>query len=244
MATLPKPDIVIFDMDGTTVRHRSPRLLHVMETLDDWAYAIRQIIKWILKKRSKGIVLKKEKLVRKRSPSLLVHRAIHRMRRKSVEQIVQPVPGIYDVLDFLHTCNIPCAIVSNGLGKGYGHDILEKFDLAQYFKVAIFREDIKNSKPHPEPILLALDNLLKDTGTSPLNIWYIGDRHKDITAALAANKESHHTITPIACALNSSIAALENGLGPHHILPSNHDVMVVLESLFPQEAHYSAAADS
>ncbi len=234
--SLKKPTIIIFDMDGTAVRHINPRLLHVLEFLDSACYKISKLFSWVFKRGGKGPIVPTwhdpEWLNKKKKrPSLLVHRAIHRFRRKPVEQIVQPCPGIYDVLDYLKKKNIPMALVSNGLGKGYGHDILTKFDLEDYFKTTVFREDISNSKPHPEPILLALKRM-KIEPTKDDVIWYLGDRHKDVIAALAASKIITGTVTPIAVAFNAAVAIMEKNLGPDHIIMSYHDMYDQLIPMF------------
>src|SRR5690606_36296580 len=97
----------------------------------------------------------------------------------SVEQIVQPCPGVFEVLKLLKERGIPVALVSNGLGKGYGHEIMETFHLEPCFQAAVFREDIRQRKPHPEALLLAVERLGLKPGKNDV-IWFIGDRHKDI----------------------------------------------------------------
>ena len=80
-----KPTIVLFDMDGTTVRHINPRLLGVLEKIDDGMF---KAASWFHRKKPHPDFspdLKKK-------PRLLVHRALHKMRRKEVDQIVQPCP--------------------------------------------------------------------------------------------------------------------------------------------------------
>ena len=100
------------------------------------------------------------------------------MRRKEVEEVVEPCPGIYQVLNLLKDKKIPMALASNGLGKGYGHDIIQKFGLEDYFQITIFREDVRKSKPNPEGLIKALDGM--DITLKPDDIvWHIGDRHKD-----------------------------------------------------------------
>ena len=47
-----KPGIVIFDMDGTTVRHINIYLLHVLEKLDDFSYAVKRFAAWLSPGRS------------------------------------------------------------------------------------------------------------------------------------------------------------------------------------------------
>ncbi|MBI1301886.1 MAG: HAD-IA family hydrolase [Alphaproteobacteria bacterium] len=231
-----KPTIVIFDMDGTAVRHINPRLLSTLEFLDNLCYKTSKFFAWVFKRGAKGNMIPEWHdpewdNPNKKKPRLLVHRAMHKFRRKPVEQIVQPCPGIYDVLELLREHNIPMALVSNGLGKGYGHDILEKFDLNQFFKVTIFREDITKSKPNPEPILLALKQMDVEPQKTDI-VWYIGDRHKDVIAALAASEVVQATITPIAVAFNAAVAVMEKNLGSDHIIMSFHDMYDQLRDMF------------
>lgn len=241
--SLKKPTIVIFDMDGTAVRHINPHLLHVLEFFDSLAYKISKIFAWAFKRRAKGRIVPvwhdPEWLnPNKKKPRLLVHRAIHKFRRKPVEQIVQPCPGLYDVLDLLKSNNIPLALVSNGLGKGYGHDILQKFELDVYFKTTVFREDIAKSKPHPEPILLALKRMNIEPSGDDI-IWYLGDRHKDVVAALAADKLVDSAIIPIAVAFNAAMAVMEKNLGSDYIIMSYHDMYDQLRVMF-EDKHSSS----
>ena len=58
--SLPKPTIVIFDMDGTTVRHLNPVVLHILEWFDDAGFAIGRFFKWIFKRGAQGPVIPKE----------------------------------------------------------------------------------------------------------------------------------------------------------------------------------------
>ena len=237
--SIERPTIVIFDMDGTAVRHLNPRLLSVLEYLDNISYKLIKLCGWLFKRNRKGPIVPEwhdpEWLnENKKKPRLVVHRVIHKVRRKPVEQIVQPAPGLYDVLDLLKANNIPMALVSNGLGKGYGDDVLEKFDLVEYFKATIFREDIQHSKPHPEPILSALKRM--EISIKPDDvIWYIGDRHKDIAAAIEANKHIEAKITPIAYAITAAFAAMEKNLGPDHIMMSFYDMFDQLKPMFEDE---------
>ena len=237
--SLPKPTIVIFDMDGTTVRHVNQKLLHILEFLDDTIHRFGRAINWVRGGRRGPILPPDYAPPSKTHPKVAVHKLMHKLRRKSVDDIVQPFPGIYAVLNYLKHHGVPMALVSNGLGKGYGHEILEMFKLEQYFKAEVFREDIKRSKPHPEPILLGLKNLEESIGRKTNDddvIWYIGDRHKDITAALAAQKLlKHGRIIPIACAFNASVAILEKGQSPEQIIVSFYDMFERIKGMFEGE---------
>ena len=229
--TLQKPDIVIFDMDGTAVRHINPRLLHVLECIDDGFFKVSKFAGWVFRRGRIGPIIPEfYDFANQKKPRRIVHRALHKVRRKPVEQIVEPCPGIYPVLEFLAAHNIPLALVSSGLGKGYGHDVLEKFELEKFFRATIFREDIKKSKPNPEPILLALQSMKADIKPGDV-VWYIGDRHKDVLAAVAADKIVAGTVVPLAYGLHAAVAIVEKGYTPDHIIMSYHDLYMDLRAL-------------
>ena len=224
--SLQKPTIVLFDMDGTTVRHINPALLNVLEKLDDAGHKTAKFFSKLLRRP-----IDTPPLVEIRDgkrPKLLVTRALHKLRRRDVDEIVEPCPGIYDLLNFLQSNGVRMGIISNGLGKGYGHDILEKFDLEKYFEVQIFREDIRRAKPWPDPIIQAADALRQKPQTHDV-VWYIGDRRKDIQAALAARAHMPCPVVPLAYNLTAAIAALEHGINPDHIImawPELHSKLI------------------
>jgi phosphoglycolate phosphatase len=208
--TLIRPTIVLFDMDGTTVRHINPKLLSFLEYLDDMIFRISSLF-------SKHDISTNTTANPVSQGGILVHRILHRFRQKEVDQIVQPCPGIFTLLNILKDHGIPIGIVSNGLGKGYGHDILEKFHLSDYFIAQIFREDIHKSKPHPDPLIRALKKMKDPVGEDDV-IWYIGDRHKDITAALNANLILPANVIPISYGVRAAITILKKGIAPDHIV--------------------------
>ena len=234
--TLQKPTIVLFDMDGTTVRHINPWLLHILERLDDVSHKMAALFSKIFNRDIMSPAL--VEVHKGKRKKLLVHRAMHKMRRKPVEEIVEPCPGIYDILEFLADNNIPMGIISNGLGAGYGHDVLKKFDLEKFFDVKMFREDITRAKPYPDPILEALKQMPKSIEEGDV-VWYIGDRHKDVKAALAAEFYLPCDIQAIAYTLNAAVAALEHNIGPDHIIMGWADLEPKLHSLFAENEQSS-----
>lgn len=226
--SLSKPTIVLFDMDGTVVRHLHPWFLHLLERADDAAHKCARLFSKLFRRQIDAPPLVGFQNGRRRK--LLVHRAMHKIRRRPVDEIVEPCPGIYDVLDLLSTNNIRMGLISNGLGKGYGHDVLRKFDLEKYFEVTVFREDIIRPKPYPDPLLQALRAMRQPPAMGD-NVWYIGDRHKDIKAALAADIHLPCPIQPIAYTLNAAIAVLEHNLGPDHIVMAWPDLETKLRKI-------------
>lgn len=227
--SLPRPTIVLFDMDGTTVRHINPRLLHVLEKLDDASHRVAKFFSGLFRRRIDRMPLVEFRNGKR--PKLLVHRAMHKIRRKEVDEIVEPCPGIYDVLDFLQGQGVRLGLASNGLGKGYGYDVLKTFDLERYFDVTLFREDMPRSKPYPDPILTVLKQMSAPPTAQDV-VWYIGDRRKDVMAALAARDFLPCPIVPIAYGLNASIAVLEHNVGVENIIMAWPDLEQKLRQMF------------
>ena len=62
----------------------------------------------------------------------------------------------------------------------YSTELMKHFELLDYFKVLIGREDVENPKPHPEPILKALEKLNYKKGESA---FMIGDTCLDSVSA-------------------------------------------------------------
>jgi phosphoglycolate phosphatase len=215
---LPRPDVVIFDMDGTTVRHLRPWVLQLMEVTDDLIYRVRRICN--------ALGLTKLKLRRStKKPRLIGHRMLHKIRRKPVEEIVEPCPGVIELLELLRDHGVKTGLVSNGLGKGYGHDILDKFGLAPLFATTVFREDIVRSKPDPEMLLAALSQINLPL-TPESVVWYIGDRAKDITAAVATTHQVTAQIIPIGYGLPAAVALFDQGY------PSKDNVVLSYEDWY------------
>lgn len=64
----------------------------------------------------------------------------------------------------------------------YSQELLEHLGVMHYFEVLIGRESVINPKPHPEPILKALEHLKADAKQT----WMIGDTPLDLIAAREA----------------------------------------------------------
>jgi phosphoglycolate phosphatase len=72
--------------------------------------------------------------------------------------------------------------------RAYTMPLLEHFDIAQFFEIVTGRENVQNPKPHPEPILITLEqmNYNKDFH----EVWMVGDTKLDLIAAKEANVNS------------------------------------------------------
>lgn len=226
-------------MDGTVVRHRNPFVLSVLECADDVLHRMACLRSVLFGQPElagpKDPTLKE----RARKSKVMMHRGLHKIRRTGVAGIVRTNPDIRKTLRFLKDRGVDVGLCSNGLGQGYGYDILKCFQLEGYFQACVFAEDIRHKKPCPDPLLKTLDALGRDLVPTDV-IWVIGDRDKDIDAALALRKylvdETAQVadVVPLAYGrlTSSYLRAMRLGLGAEHYMVGFRDMLSVLKQCF------------
>ena len=77
-------------------------------------------------------------------------------------------------------------IVTTKTGR-YSRELMEHFGLLHYFEVLVGREDVENPKPHPEPILNAIEMMHPQEGE---DIYMVGDTKLDMECAKEAGVEA------------------------------------------------------
>jgi len=108
---------------------------------------------------------------------------ISRHRKHSSKEFLL-VPGVDEMLRQLHG-RYPMAVVSARDEKGT-MAFLKRFDLVQYFDAIVTGLSAKHTKPYPDPVLLAADEL----GVAPENCLMIGDTTVDIRAGKSAGAQT------------------------------------------------------
>jgi phosphoglycolate phosphatase len=152
-----------------------------------------------------------------------------------------PCETLRTVLEQLRANGVLLGLVSNGLGRGYGHDVLEAFDLKKYFSACVFREDVGRGKPWPDSILAALGGLGRDLRARDV-IWYIGDQRKDVDAAMAAAASLNRPIVPVALGPRAAMRAMERNCPELQIAWSAHDLERAFAGIFGAEDEDSMLA--
>jgi pyrophosphatase PpaX len=106
----------------------------------------------------------------------------YREHNEPLHTALQPCPGILDVLPALRAEGRKLGIVTakRRLAVQLAFDMLP--DLEQFFDVVVGAEDTERHKPHPEPILAALERAGAEAGGTA----YVGDSPFDVQAAKAA----------------------------------------------------------
>ena len=92
------------------------------------------------------------------------------------------MPGAEDLMDSLTACGVPLALVSNKAGDVLRREV-EHLGWTRRFATIVGAQDAAADKPHPAPILLALENCELSAGS---DIWLIGDTDVDMRAGRAA----------------------------------------------------------
>lgn len=101
------------------------------------------------------------------------------------DELVKIFPGTFETLEALHQAGIVLGVVTSKL-KMTSEWGLKLFGLDQFIRECITIEDVKNAKPHPEPIELALHRLKQGKE----KVLMVGDSPYDLRCASNAGVSS------------------------------------------------------
>jgi pyrophosphatase PpaX len=106
----------------------------------------------------------------------------YRAHNEPLHADLEPCPGIEDALRTLRDDGRRMGIVTakRHMTIRLAFDVIPQ--LEEFFEVVIGSDDTERHKPHPDPILAALDRL----GARPEDAAYVGDSPFDVAAAKAA----------------------------------------------------------
>lgn len=97
------------------------------------------------------------------------------------DELCRVFAGVVESIQALYGAGVRLAVVTSKT-RATSVRGLRLFDLDKYFAVVVGHEDCANHKPHPEPVLRALDGL----GLAPDECLMVGDSPFDIASARAA----------------------------------------------------------
>lgn len=108
--------------------------------------------------------------------------AVFRKTREEVtDEYTKILPGVAELLKNLRAKNIKTAVVTT-TAKLMTEHILKNAGLENFIDILITRDDVKNLKPDPEPLLLAVEKL----NLNKSECIMVGDHPNDIIAAKKA----------------------------------------------------------
>jgi len=135
------------------------------------------------------------------------------------DDLLRPFPGAAETVAELDRRGYRLAIVTSKHRRAAMRGI-ELCGIVSHFDVIVTPEDVREPKPHPEPVLFALDKL----GVRAEEALFVGDSPHDVAAGRAAG-------TRTAAALWGPFGreALERA-GPDALLHAQHDVLSLVEA--------------
>lgn len=188
------PRVILFDFDGTLV-NTTPLILRSFRatwekvfgfTLDDARYintfgtllhtALRGLTEQCI---NEGRICVVDDLTAKADELLRTYREFNLGWH---DDLIEAFAGIDEVLRELKARGYGLGIVSSKMRFGVERG-LNRFAMAEWFDVIITADDVANHKPHPEPLLRALEQF----DAAPHEAVYVGDSIHDIAAGRAAN---------------------------------------------------------
>ena len=181
-----KNKIILFDLDGTLIESTDAIIstfLHTFKELDfDFKYSINDIkslIGYPLDIMYKELGVEDEKVWEFVNSYKNRYRVISKEQTTLLENALEAVQL---------ASQIGRVSVVTTKTRMYTMPLLEHFGIAHFFEIVTGRENVENPKPHPEPILITLEqmNYNKDLH----DVWMIGDTKLDLIAANAANVNS------------------------------------------------------
>jgi len=176
-------EAILFDLDGTLL-DTAKDLVHALNLVCDEQQQRRPIAETAASFVSQGAI------------GLVMHAFPH-LSRDEAEPLrarlvaiyeenlcvhTAPYKGVPEMLAQLDQQNIPWGVVTNKMHY-LAEPILEQIGLLENCRTLVGGDTAARNKPHPDPILYALDAL----GVTADNAVYMGDAEKDIQAGKAAN---------------------------------------------------------
>lgn len=99
--------------------------------------------------------------------------------------LTKPFDGIPELLADIEHAKLIWGVVTNKPVR-YAAPIMEQLGLAERSAILICPDHVTNSKPDPEPLLLACSRL----GLDPASVLYVGDDLRDIESGRAAGTKT------------------------------------------------------
>ncbi len=161
--TFPRPDALLFDMDGTLTEPR----LDFPQMKIDMGIGPGPILESLAELTD--------------SDRVRAEAVLHRHEEDAAAESALN-EGCRELLNFIRQGAWPTALITRNSRRSV-ETVLARHDLS--FPVIVTREDCPH-KPHPDPIHLACRQL----NVAAVNAWMIGDGRYDIEAGLAAGAKT------------------------------------------------------
>lgn len=184
---LPRPEMVLIDVDGTLVDSVPDLAFCVDETMkamDMETHGEARVRHWVgngVERLVKRALLNDlngepdEALYAKALPIFQDLYADNTSKRSCLYD------GVNEALEFLKTTGVRIGCVTNKASQ-FTLPILEDLGIRDYFETVLCGDEVERKKPDPQPLLMSAEKL----GVSPEASLMLGDSMSDVKAARAA----------------------------------------------------------
>lgn len=167
-----KIDTILFDLDGTLIDTTELIIASFTHTLEHYfpgQYTREQMIQYI----GPPLVDTFTEIDKERAEEMLKRYIEH--NHTYHDELVKEYDGVYETVKALHEARFKLGIVTSKMREGTMLG-LRLTKLEPFFQTIITVDDVTNGKPHPEPLMKAMEQL----GASPETTLMVGDSHHDI----------------------------------------------------------------
>ena len=178
-------ECVLFDLDGTLIDTAPDFViaLNLLLTQQGKQPLDARVITHTVSDGAKALVALGFGIDEKAEAFASLHTQLLALYLEQIESTQSTLyPGMENLLDSLEQAGIPWGIVTNK-PRLYATALLSRLSLLARCPVLVCPDDVRDKKPHPESLLLALSVLKRE----PERCVYIGDHSRDMQAAKNAD---------------------------------------------------------
>lgn len=176
-----KMKTVLFDFDGTLIDTNNLILNSFKYTFDYYGYNFTE--EEILTFNGPPLIETFSKINKEKAEDMIQTYRQH--NHEHHEQYVTLFPNVIETLETLKAKNIRLGIVTAKMRDGVEHG-MKITKLEPYFDTIVTIDDVTNPKPHPEPVIKALQSLQADKESAIM----VGDNYHDIEAGNRAGVQT------------------------------------------------------
>lgn len=196
--TLPRPDAVLFDLDGTLVDTVERRIEAWARTFEEAGLPVerarlgpligvdgKRLAREVAARSGVSLDAERAEAIDKRCGEIY----------ETLNVDPQPLPGVREAIDVLEARTIAWAIATSSRREQVATSVAA-LGLGSEPRI-VDGSHVEHAKPEPDLLLLGAQEL----GVEPTRCWYVGDSTWDVAAAIAAG------MIPIAVTVGSAVSA-------------------------------------
>jgi len=208
---------LLFDLDGTLINTNELIIASFQDTLDHYyptKYGRDDIIHFI----GEPLETSFQRVDPERIEEMVTHYRTHNVAHH--DELVTEYPHVKETLQALADAGYRLGIVTT---KRWDTVVmgLELTGLKPFFEVVVTIDDIKNPKPHPEPVQLAL----KQLNSLPENAIMVGDSPSDIESGRRAGTKT------VGVAWSIKGEAMIREAQPDFVVDDMQELLAILKDL-------------